>query len=158
MVGLVYIHVPIYYRINTRQQTCVPMQGIYSIFYGAWNLVVFSVGPPIVMLVFGLSTIRNIHRSVRRIAHQDNATRIYIHRQQRQRATDRQLIKMMFVQCIVFILTASLPSVQFIYTSVKSNAVVDPLQSAKENLFYNIAGFVSLTVPCTSFYFFYSVE
>ncbi|UJR17786.1 hypothetical protein I4U23_004685 [Adineta vaga] len=151
VVGIVYIHIPICFQINTRQQTCIPMPGIYQTFYGAWNLIVYSVGPPIIMLYFGLRTVQNIRQSIRRIG----KNTIAVENQPRHRKiTDRQLIQMMLVQCLIFILTASLPSIQFIYTSVRSNIIIDALQSAKDNLFYNVAGLISLTVPCLSFYLF----
>ncbi|CAF0726124.1 unnamed protein product [Adineta steineri] len=154
IVGLTYIHVPIYYQINTRQQTCVPIPGIYQTFFGVWGLVVFSLGPPIAMLYFGLGTVKNIRRSIGRTAPNSIQTQTQIQQQRRRRATDRQLIQMMFAQCTVFILTASLPSVQYIYASVRANVTVDALQSAKDSLFSNTCGFLSLTVACMSFYFF----
>ncbi|CAF1512252.1 unnamed protein product [Adineta steineri] len=156
IVGLAYIHVPIFYQINTRQQTCVPVPGIYYTFAGVWGLVVFSLGPPIVMLYFGLSTVRNIRHSVGRTAPNSIQTQTQVQQQQqrRRKATDRQLIQMMFAQCIVFILTASPLPIQYIYTSVRANVTVDALQSAKDNLFSNTSGFLSLTVACMSFYFF----
>ncbi|CAF0817229.1 unnamed protein product [Adineta steineri] len=156
IVGLGYIHVPIYYQINTRQQTCVPIPGIYQTFVGVWNLVEFSLGPPIAMLYFGLGTVKNVRQSVGRIAPNSiqTLTQTQIQQQRRRKATDRQLIQMMFAQCIVFILTASLPSVQYIYASVRANVTVDAVQSAKDSLFSSIANFVSLSVPCMSFYLF----
>ncbi|CAF0732499.1 unnamed protein product [Adineta steineri] len=154
IVGLGYIHVPIFYQINTRQHTCAPIPGIYQTFYGVWNLVVFSLGPPIAMLYFGLSTVKNIRHSVARTAPNSIQTQTQVQQQQqrRRKATDRQLIQMMFAQCIVFILTASLPSVQYIYASVRANVTVDALQSAKDSLFSNTCGFLSLTVACTQYF------
>ncbi|CAF1206502.1 unnamed protein product [Adineta ricciae] len=151
LVGIALFHIPVYFQINMRQQTCVPMSGIYQTFFGVWNLVIFSVGPPLVMLCFGLRTVQHIRGSIQRTGATNVAVRT---ENQRRKTTDRQLIQMMFVQCVIFMLTASLPSVQFIYTSVRSSLVIDDLQSAKDNLFYNVCGFVSLTVPCLSFYLF----
>ena len=150
-----YFHVPLYHAINIQQRLCFPIPGVYQTFFGIWNLIVFSVGPPTLMLLFGLFTIRHIRQSVSRIAPMNaqtstQATALPKHRKR----TDRQLIRMLLVQCVVFTVTASPTSVQYIYTSIRANMIVDNLQRAKDNLFYNIAGFVSWTGPCTSFYLF----
>ena len=127
------------------------MPGIYQTFYCVWNLIVYSIGPPLIMLYFGICTVQNMRQSIRRI--EINNLQIQNLRQ-RHKVADRQLIQMMLVQCFIFILTASLPSIQFIYTSVRSNIIIDALQAAKDNLFYNSAGLISLAVPCLSFYLF----
>ncbi|CAF1401897.1 unnamed protein product [Adineta ricciae] len=67
VVDIIYIHVPIYFQINIRQQTCIPLPGIYQTFYGAWNLIVYSIGPPFIMLYFGIRTVQNIRQSIRRV-------------------------------------------------------------------------------------------
>ncbi|CAF2969921.1 unnamed protein product [Rotaria sp. Silwood2] len=152
IVGLAHVHVLIYFRINVKQQTCVPLQGIYQEFFGAWYLVTFSLTAPMFMLFFGLSTVRNIRQSIRRVGQHNIQIPIPLH--QLRKKIDRQMIEMMLVQCIVFIFTASLPAVYFFYTSFRSNVTVDTLQLAKDNLLYNITGFLSLTVPCMSFYLF----
>ncbi|CAF2371503.1 unnamed protein product [Rotaria sp. Silwood2] len=152
LVGLAYIHVLFYYRISIQQQACVPMTGVYQQFFGVWHLVAFSLVPPMLMLFFGLSTIRSIRQSIRRVG--QNNIQIQIPRQQLRKSIDRQMIQMMLVQCIVFILTGSLPSINYLYTSLRSNVTIDALQSAKDNLLQRFTGFISLTVPCLSFYLF----
>lgn len=154
-VLLAYLHVPIYHAINVPQRLCFPIPGVYQTFFGIWNLIVFSVGPPGLMLLFGFLTVRHIRQSVDRIAAQNTPhTSTQVASQQHRKKADRQLIQMMLVQCMMFTLTASPTSVQYIYTSVRSTMIVDSVQKAKDSLFYLIAGFVSLTVPCTSFYLF----
>lgn len=152
IVGIAYFHVTIYFQINVRQQTCVPMAGFYQRFFAAWHLVAFSLVPPILMLLFGICTIKHLHHSLQRVSdieyQSQNRTR------RRRKSIDRQMIRMMLIQCVGFILTGSLPSVNFLYTSLRASQNLDALQLAKDNLMYNITGFVSLTVPCIGFYLF----
>ncbi|UJR38723.1 hypothetical protein I4U23_031388 [Adineta vaga] len=151
IVGLAFSHLLVYFGITLPRYACAAINNIYQAFFGIWNLFAYSVGPPIVMLYFGLRTIQHIRQSLRRTG----ANLIPSQSQRpRQKTTDRQLIQMMLVQCIVFIITASLPSTQYIYSSVRSNLIIDDLQSAKDSAFSSISGFVSLSVPCLGFYLF----
>lgn len=171
LVLAAYFHVPMYHAINVQQRLCFPVAGFYQKFFGVWNLVVFSVGPPVLMLLFGFLTVQHIRQSLGRIAPTvPSQTRTTTGMgaaagpggvgtggneiRQRRKNADRQLIQMLLVQCMFFTLTASPTSVQYIYTSIRETMVVDNVQRAKDNFFYTIAGFVSLTGPCTSFYLF----
>lgn len=158
LVLLAYFHVPIYHAINVQQRLCFPIAGFYQKFLGVWNLVVFSVGPPMLMLVFGFLTVRHIRHSLGRIApavsQATTGATVAPDARRRGKSADRQLIQMLLFQCCLFAITASPTSVQYIYTSIRETMVVDNLQRAKDNFFYTIAGFVSLTGPCTSFYLF----
>jgi hypothetical protein len=159
-VGLSYIYVPIQYEIIQTTRKCPASQGNNLLFNGIWNLIVFSLGPSIVMLIFGSLTIRHVQLSVQRVAPQtinikDAFTRPPQQEQlQRQKTTDRQLTQMMVVQVIYFSLLSSPVSINWLYTSLRSNVVIDALQSAKDTLFSNIVSFISLTGACTSFYLF----
>ncbi|CAF3410154.1 unnamed protein product [Rotaria sp. Silwood1] len=52
LVGLAYVHVLFFFRINIQQQTCVPMPSTYQQFFGAWHLVAFSLVSSMLMLFF----------------------------------------------------------------------------------------------------------
>ncbi|CAF3544994.1 unnamed protein product [Adineta steineri] len=110
------------------------------------------------MLTFGLLTIRNIRQTVKRvlpnnipIQAQPQTQNIL---QQGQKATDRQLIQMMLMQCTFFILTSSPNVVYFFYSTAISDGVVSALQAARLNMFMSMANYVALTGPCMSFYIF----
>ncbi|CAF1535783.1 unnamed protein product [Adineta ricciae] len=155
MVGLFYIHVPIFYYVNQNTNTCLAPPGTYSTFYGIWNLFVFSLGPPFSMFILGALTIRNFRQSIKRIApnnNPDNVTGNGNQIQQRRKAIDQQMIRMLLVQCLVFILTGAPVSIQYIYGAVA--ILSDPVESTKNNLAWNIIGFISLTGPSSSFYLF----
>jgi hypothetical protein len=154
MVGLAYVHVLVYYQINLRQQTCIAEQGTYAIFLGVCHLIVFSLGPPGAMLVFGFLIIRHIRRTVKRVAPQNTHPLAQTQPQQRRKMKERQFAQMMFIQCAVFSLTATPIAINYLYTSLRPNVATNALQTAKDNLFYDVVGLISYTGPCTSFYLF----
>ncbi|CAF1446087.1 unnamed protein product [Adineta steineri] len=157
IVSIFYLYVPIIYQnINTGTK-CPAAQTTFPLFSGIWNLLVFSLGPSTVMLIFGLFTIRNVQRSGRRLVPLNNQTELTTSQQEqlkRQKMADRQLLKMMLVQCAYFILSTTPLTVLYIYTALRINIVTDALQHAKDALFTNIAGGLGILSGCTSFYVF----
>lgn len=99
------------------------------------------------MFVFGFLTVRHIHQSKARVAPALRAIDVSTTSNRPPKKSDRQLIRMLLVQCLVFIVTASPTSVQYIYASTRETMGGD-------NVFYLVAGFVALTVPSISFYLF----
>ena len=109
------------------------------------------------MLVFGSLTIRHVQQSVRKTAPmniQSGSVRSPQGQSKQRKTTDRQLIQMMLVQCIYYSLMATPISVFWIYNSLRINVVSNALQNAKDTLFSNTTGIISLTGACTSFYCF----
>jgi DMSO/TMAO reductase YedYZ heme-binding membrane subunit len=163
VVGLCYIYIPIEYKtVPVGRFKCPGSQGNTQAFHGIWSFIIYSMGPPIIMLIFGSLTIRNVQRTMRRVAPQNiragtqNQTQIEPVQQQLQRpkTTDRQLIQMMIAQCVYFSVMSTPLSIYWIYASATSNVVPDALQTAREAMFQNIAGYLSFTCASTSFYFF----
>jgi hypothetical protein len=157
VVGLAYIYVPIQYELKHEIQKCPGNQGNSAIFTGFWSLLVFSLGPSIIMLTFGSLTIRHVRQSVRQIASQNTQTRIPTHLQSqllRRKTTDQQLIRMMIGQCVYFSLLSTPVSIFYIWYAMGFGTTTDPLQSAKNELFPSITGMLSFASACTSFYLF----
>ncbi|CAF1065007.1 unnamed protein product [Adineta steineri] len=161
IVALFYLYVPIQYENIQTITKCPPSQSTFPLFNGIWNLLIFSLGPSIVMLLFGLLTIRHVQRLGKRIVpqniqvqNQTNSTSLPQEQLRHQKATDRQLLQMMLVQCIYFSLLATPISATYIYTALTINVVPDPLQLAKLSLLTNVTGLLSGTSACTSFYVF----
>ncbi|CAF0953639.1 unnamed protein product [Adineta steineri] len=162
ILPLFYLYVPIIFQNIQTVTKCPAAQTTFPLFNGIWNLLIFSLGPSTVMLVFGLLTIRHVQRSGKRIVPQNiqvqNQTESITPAQQeqlkRQKTTDRQLLQMMLVQCVYFSLLSTPISVLYIYTALRINVVSDALQLAKDALFTNITGLLSATSGCTSFYVF----
>jgi hypothetical protein len=140
----------------TTVPACILLPGAYTTFNGIFNLIIFNIGPSVGMLTFGFLTMRNVRRRLKRVVH--NNTHIQAQTQnrsqQRQKATDRQLMQMMIVQCSFFIFTTTPYSVYFFYSTAISNVVVDALQTARLGLASSIVTFLTLTGPSMSFYVF----
>lgn len=128
------------------------MPGTYATLFSAWHLFTFNFVPPIILLIFSLSTIINVRKSGRRIALNNSQTAIVQHNH--RKSIDGQMIRMMLFQSTIFILTASPSGIYFLYKSVNPTSTGDALQTAKDKFLANCAGFIALTVPCASFYLF----
>ncbi|CAF3913316.1 unnamed protein product [Adineta steineri] len=118
-------------------------------------------GPSIIMLIFGSLTIRHIQQSVRRVTASNNKTQTGTglttamqEQLQRQKTIDRQLIRMMVAQSVYFAVLTTPNSVGYIYFSLTTNTLFNDVQLAQVNLFVNIAGLLSTTGACTTFYLF----
>jgi hypothetical protein len=159
VVGICYIYVPIEFELVQGPVKCPPNQGNSPTFVGVWTLLVFSLGPSTVMLIFGSLTIRAIQQTVRRIVPQNVQTLAQTeptHREQqlRRKKADRQLIQMMVVQCVYFSLLSTPISINWIYVAVRHNGIPNALQTARDSLVTSIVGTLSFTGACTSFYMF----
>lgn len=107
---LSYIHIVILYNIQTFANTnnqlqnfCYPQRGPYRVFSDTQLLVQYSLLPPLLMIVFVIFIIKNIHASHRRIANIVDA-----HHHARIKKRDLQLSKMLLVQVLITII-CSLP-------------------------------------------------
>ena len=156
MVGLAYAHVLYFAQRDLTIPRCDARLGVYLTFYGIWNLFIFGVSPSLLMLLFGLLTVRHVRRTVKRVAvnHGPIPTGREPTVQHHQKMTDRQLIQMLLGQCIVFSVTAAPSAINYVYFSIASSAGLDALQSAKNSLIGNVVNYLSLTGPSLSFYLF----
>jgi hypothetical protein len=119
---------------------CYPV----SSFCSNWNnynlLVTFSLFPPILMLILGWMTIRNV-RSGRNLRRETSAK-------------DRQLTKMLLIQ-VTCITILSMPiSIQKIYSQITLNQTKDAYQTAVANFFATFVVLLALMNASTSFYLF----
>ena len=163
LCGLSYIYLPLQYDLRKTMPRCSGNQGDHPLFNGIWNLLIFSLAPALVMLVFGLFTIRNIQESVKRVSvypinqrlqNLSPSMSLHDHLRRQRNITDRQLIQMMLVQSCYFILWSTPVSAWYIYDSLRMNMVIDALQKSKDDAFSIITGVISITGGCTSFYIF----
>lgn len=157
LIGLAYVNVPIYFQLTPVSKTCIPMQGSYQTFYGIWSLIVFGLSPSILMLLFGMLTIKHTLQAKRQVI-PSNSRRmtgeVISQVQTRRKTVDKQMIRMMIIQCAVFIVTATPTSVNFIYTSIKPTVTTDVVAVAQANFVSRFVGLLSFTGPCVSFYLF----
>ncbi|CAF1207839.1 unnamed protein product [Adineta steineri] len=151
-ISLIYIHYPFNQIILLLPQpSCTFATSSYRAFFSIWNLIFWSWIPTILMLVSGLLTIRNIHKSKNRTVPQNIQNNIH----ENNKRMDRQLIRMLIIQCFVFSITTTILSIIQLYVSITNNLIVkDNYVKARDQFAVNIGNFIALFGPCMSFYFF----
>jgi magnesium-transporting ATPase (P-type) len=153
LVGLAYVHVPINSRLGTGP-ACVIIPGIYITVFGVSNLLMFSMGPSMGMLGFGLLTIRNVRGMIKRVVPKNMNNPNQEGSRPLQKTADRQLIKMMILQSVFFIVTGTPTSFHYFYTAAMANVPLNALEKARINLTSTIISFIAIAGPCLSFYVF----
>ncbi len=155
---IAFIHVPFFLRIDiipaTQKPTCYSLAppGTYRIVLSFFNLIYFGLSPSFCMLFFGVLTVRNIERS-KRIATRPS-TNLENAASQNIRKTNRQMLRMLFVQVLVYCVTGTAFSVGMIVTSINPSQTKDVFQLAQANMITAVVGMLSNSGPCLSFYLF----
>ncbi|CAF1638785.1 unnamed protein product [Adineta ricciae] len=131
---IIYSHVLILFTIEQTStgRTCYAQSGSYRVFYDFFFFATYSFTPPILMVLLGLGTLRNILQARSSIKPQEtNATaRASIQQNVHVQKKDRQYLKMLLVQ-LVFTVTLTLPiAIQKLYTTfteyqVKSSSRIE---------------------------------
>jgi growth hormone secretagogue receptor len=151
IVLISYSHMLVYYEIaNVTNQfgsitpQCASQKGIYRTFLGLWHMVVSSLFPSFLMLVFGLLTLKNV-RQRRQLVRRAGENRAI-------RRTDTQLLHMLAAQVLVIII-ATLPFCVFqLYSAFTSSFTKSTLRIAQENLAIQITSIVTYFAYTSSFY------
>jgi hypothetical protein len=151
IVLILYCHMLVYYEITYVSNQfggitpkCNSQQGIYRTFLGFWHLVLSSLCPSFLMLLFGCLTLKNV-RHHRQLVHRVGENRSI-------RRTDSQLLRMLAAQVLVIII-ATLPyCVYELYSSFTSSFKMSTLKIAQDNLTNQITGIVTYFAYSSSFY------
>jgi hypothetical protein len=158
LIGFIaYIHVSIFFKIDiipaAQQPICYPPgpPGTYRIVLSYFHLVYFGLSPSFCMLIFGMLTLQNIERSKRPIIPSTNVKNAI---DQNNRKTNRHMLRMLFVQVLVYCITGLTFSIAIIITSINTSQPKDVFQVAQENMINAVVGMLSILGPCTSFYLF----
>lgn len=151
-VLVLYIPLIIFYEINMVKDryggitpSCKINNEIFRIFFGFWNMIVYSLCPCFLMLFFGLLTMRNIHQHRLIIRTETEHNRLV-------RKTNTQLLRMLSAQVLVTIIATFPLSIFHMYSSFTSNIPKDTLRIAQENLFARITGIIPYFAHSTTFY------
>ncbi|CAF0850270.1 unnamed protein product [Adineta steineri] len=152
VIILLHSHMLVYYEISYSSDqfgniipACFGRKGIYRTFIGFWNLALYSFCPSILMLFFGLLTLKNLHqhRLVIPVNFETN---------RQVRRTDTQLLRMLIAQVLViFICTLPISIIQ-LYSSFTLNVVKNTLRLAQENLAARIASELTYFAHSSTFY------
>jgi hypothetical protein len=132
--SLIYVQVIVFYKIQNG--TCDYQSGIYGRFFSIYISIDSGILPVLLMLIFGLLTIRNVNQTKRRIGptavinndRRDTGGRI-AHK-------DTQLYRMLTNQICIFIILNILNPCYLVYASFTINSVKSPLRATVE-LFIN---------------------
>lgn len=151
---LLYCHILVLYNIqtlttasNTVQNYCYPQRGSYRLFSDIQILVQFSLLPPLLMSVFIILIIKNIHASHRRIANT-----VVAHHHARIKRRDVQLSKMLALQVAVIIFCSLPLAVSQLLTTMTLNSPKTPLRAAAEGFLAFIGRQLAFLNCSISFY------
>ncbi|CAF2550136.1 unnamed protein product [Rotaria sp. Silwood2] len=127
---LSFSHVPIYFGVHktSNSTSCYALPGPYRIFSDLQYLVFYALGPPLIMLAFGLATLRNLRRIHRQVLPNNvQSTKGIVRR-------DSQLLAMLLMQ-VVLIIVCTVPFAgQKLYDTFTLNVKKSSLQIAQDNL------------------------
>ncbi|CAF1031686.1 unnamed protein product [Adineta ricciae] len=148
LVHAAYAHVLAYYEIIPTRRTCSVMNSSYVYFLGIWHLVMYGTGPPLLMLIFSLLTIRHVRS--RRIMPTAQATSAHHNGSNKE----KNLIRMALFQCLLVGSTTIAYAICQFYIIFTTDNVKSSLRVAIENVFINVIGAVSAAGHSVSEQFF----
>lgn len=150
---LIPIHLAVYYSNTTGR--CIALPGTYAFFYAIYSLIVIGILPLFLMILFSLLAWYNLQSIRSRITPTDgiianNRTRnIRIHKR------DRDLLKMLSGEVLVYCITTIPYPINLIY-SVSTSSIASSksaMRLAIESLIgYIITPFLNFMYCCAQFY------
>jgi hypothetical protein len=123
----------VFYDISPITKSCVNTNHAYTIYYPVYLIGLLCIIPSLVLIVFGYLTYRNIHQ-----------TRVLA-----QQQADRQLIKMVFVETALVLISYAPYGINGTYNLITANVNKDADRLSNE-------GFAT-TIFATIFYIYYAV-
>ncbi|UJR35204.1 hypothetical protein I4U23_027971 [Adineta vaga] len=133
---IMYIQVLVFYQL--RNQSCQYQGGTYGTFFSIYIALDSGILPIILMLIFGLLTVRNIHKSTQRICPimAQNDGRL-VHNTKISK-TDGQLHKMLINQIVLFIVLNVPNPCYLLYQSFTMHSSKSLLRSTTETFLSNM--------------------
>ena len=149
---LCYIHVLFLFGIQINPVSsaisCYARTGLYRILSDVQYLLFYAVGPPVLMLFFGLLTLRNLRRTRRVVQPQIQ------HAHQSTGRRDAQLLVMLLFQ-IVIIIVFTLPfAIQKLIDTFSLQTQQTPEQKAQYNLLTGTLRLISYGSHALGFFFY----
>jgi hypothetical protein len=140
---ILYSHLLVYYDINystnqagTISSSCSCKITNYNSFFAYWHMIMYSLFPSFLMVLFGLLTVNNVRRRRQVLGMRDVNNR-------NTRRMSSDLLLMLAAQVMVTILSTLPFSVMRIYFIITANVPRDSLRLAQET----IASSVVVTIP-----------
>lgn len=123
----------VFFDISPITHICMPNNPAYALFFSMFVLIFFGVITILIMLIFGCLTYRNIHQTIILRAHQ----------------ADRQLVKMIFTQAALVVISVTPYTVNGLYDTITNGMAKSPDRQQKEYLVTTVTNLLS--------YFYFSV-
>ena len=148
---LVHIHVLIYVniiQIAPNVYLCTFQPGIYTTIISIYILLVYGLVPPLFLTIFGLWTVKNVRQLRPAVVptHQLNSGVTGVARAHTIQSKDRQLIRMLLTDIIVYIVLRTPFAIYYIYQQITQYQVKSDEQVMIEQLVQSVASF-SLRIP-----------
>ncbi len=118
---IIAVHIPIMNTVVANQ--CV-MTGVYSLIFAIYQMFIAGIFPPVTMIIFSCLAYLNMKRGG--IRNDNTGNRI-------KRQQQRQLIRMVTTQIIVYIISAELVPVTTLYKQLTSNITKSQNRKAIES-------------------------
>ena len=135
--------------VGTPQQ-CYPKSDICRIYNNFNQVLTIVLFPTILMCIFGIATIRNIHSNRRIIPINQNIENNHA----RNRRRENSLTKMLISQVVIYILCGLPFATMAFYISFTYHYQKSIIQSAIESFIFNILLFSAYAPNCISFFLF----
>ncbi|CAF3969567.1 unnamed protein product, partial [Adineta steineri] len=133
---IIYIQVLVFYEINNG--SCSYRPGSYGIFFSAYISIDSGALPLLLMLIFGLLTVRNIHLTKKRIDAAPTTNAGQAKKDGKMSKKDVQLHRMLANQIILFIILNLPNPCYLIYSSVTINVAKSTFRKATETFVSNM--------------------
>jgi hypothetical protein len=151
-----YVHVLFLFGIQksptSSSVTCYALTGIYRVFSDLQYLIFYALGPPILMLLFGLLTLKNLRRTRRLVLPTINTQNQSQINSTKKR--DNQLLVMLLLQIVIIIIFTLPFAIQKLYDTFSLQVQRTPVQAASYNLLAAILRLLSYGSHAFGFFFY----
>ena len=131
--SIIYIQVLVFYEIESSQ--CTFRSGDYGIFFSIYIAIDSGILPLLLMSIFGLLTVRNIHKTKMR-------TTGSVGQGAKMSKKDLQLHRMLANQIVLFVILNLPNPIYLVYSSFTLNMSKSAVQNAAESLGSNMTYFL----------------
>ncbi|CAF0826873.1 unnamed protein product [Rotaria sp. Silwood1] len=159
---LIPIHLFLYFRLES--DGCVPQSGAYAKFFSAYSIAISGWPPPIVMIICGIISYRNLKkirgRAVSRNVN-NNQVNGYVITPNHQRIgrRDEQLTILIMYEVILYVITNLLYSINITYLTITSNYPKSAYQIHIESFItFFSSPFLVIINSCAPFYLYFIVS
>lgn len=133
---LSYFHILFLFGIQTRPNstsvTCYAQTGVYRIISDLQYLIFYALGPPILMLIFGILTLNNLRRNRRLVMPQSQNNSSSLSQSSKKR--DAQLLVMLLFQVLIIIIFTLPFAIQKLVETFTIQAPQTPVERAQYSL------------------------